>query len=350
MNVLSFVSGLLHCSELPCASNFCCHGPPPPSCITVTCNDHHDDHCGWNFCDFSGCCHGHAPCYCPGTRIETDRGEVAIEALRIGDRVATLDGGFEPIRWIGRRSYAGRFVAGRRDLLPVTIRAGALGEGLPRRDLRVSPNHALYLEGCLIPASALVNGISVVQARGDDEVDYIHVELERHAAILAEGAPAESYLDDDCRNLFHNADEYAALYPGETLRVVTPFAPRAADGFLVEAVRRRIAELAGAAAVTEDAGSLDGFVDGVVAGEVVGWARNPEHPDAPVCLDVLVDGAPVATVLANRYREDLSAAGIGSGAHAFAIRLPDPTVDPLHIEVRRSADQRALPRAIKAAA
>ena len=185
------------------------------------------------------------PCYCPGTMILTDRGEAPIEALAIGDRVVTARGALEPIRWIGRRSYAGRFLAGKRHLLPVTIRAGALGGGLPRRDLRVSPLHAMFLDGVLVPAGQLVNGSTIRQEPDCQLVHYIHLELIRHDIVLAEGAPSETFLDDDSRGMFHNAREYDALYPGAP----APggfCAPRVESGFALEAIRRRLAAVAGA--------------------------------------------------------------------------------------------------------
>ena len=181
-----------------------------------------------------------APCYCRGTLIRTEQGEVPVEALQIGDRLVTASGAVRPVKWIGRRAYGGRLTSGNRDVLPVLIRAGALGEGLPVRDLWVSPLHAMYLDGLLIPAKSLVNGHSIVQAGSVQSVEYLHVELETHDVILAEGAPSETFVDDDSRGMFLNAGEYARLYPGER-SPARYCAPRVEDGALLEAVWQRLA-------------------------------------------------------------------------------------------------------------
>lgn len=139
-------------------------------------------------------------------------GEMAVENLAIGDLVATLDGPM-PIKWIGRRSYLGHFTRGNKAVLPVCISAGALADGVPCRDLWVSPKHALLLDGTLIPAGVLVNGTSIVQAREVEAMEYFHIELDRHGILIAEGVLAESFVDDNCRGIFHNAHEHAALYP-----------------------------------------------------------------------------------------------------------------------------------------
>jgi hypothetical protein len=178
-------------------------------------------------------------CYTPGTLILTPCGEVAVERLAIGDIVVTASREKRRIKWIGHRSYAGRFLAANRNVQPIRFRAGSLGEGLPRRDLRVSPRHAMFLDGLLIPAACLTNGSTITQERGLERVDYLHIELDRHDVILAEGAPSESFLDDDSRGAFHNAAEYADLYP-EAPAPGRFCASLVENGPLLDAIRRRL--------------------------------------------------------------------------------------------------------------
>ena len=184
-------------------------------------------------------------CYCQGTLIETAQGERSVETLAIGDVVVTASGERRPIRWIGRRSYAGPFLAANPGLQPVRVSAGALGKGLPRRDLLVSPSHAMVLDGLLVPARCLANGVTIAQERGLARLDYYHVELDSHDVLLAEGAPSESFLDDDSRGLFHNAAEWEAAHPGQPRAPAAYCAPRVESGFALEAIRRRLADVAG---------------------------------------------------------------------------------------------------------
>ena len=183
-------------------------------------------------------------CYCTGTHIATPQGEVNVEELQIGDLVTTADGRAEKVRWIGRRSYSGRFLTGRRHLLPIRFAAGSLGDGLPRRDLLVSPSHAMLLDGLLVPADALVDGRGITQMMATKQVEYVHIELDRHEAILAEGAASETFVDDDSRMLFQNASEYALLYPHEPPPAAPSWcAPRVTHGYALEKLRRRIRAL-----------------------------------------------------------------------------------------------------------
>ncbi len=182
------------------------------------------------------------PCYCPGTLILTANGETPVEDLRIGDNVITASGQHQPIKWLGNRSYAGRFLAANPNVQPIRFRAGSLGSGLPRRDLLVSPDHAMFLDGVLIPARCLVNGSTIVRDRVE-RVDYFHVELDSHDVLLAEGAPSESFMDDNSRGMFHNAAEYAALYP-DALAPSGFCASRVESGRQLEAIRQRLVAIA----------------------------------------------------------------------------------------------------------
>jgi hypothetical protein len=195
----------------------------------------------------------------------TDRGEVPVEELAIGDRVATRNG-LRPIKWIGRRGYDGRFIRGNRDALPIVVRAGALAEGVPARDLWLSPSHALFIDDVLVEAEYLVNGLSIVQAEAVDRVEYFHLEFEGHEVILAEGAPAESYVECDNRRGFHNAHEFTALYPNDARPAFCP--PRLEAGTAALAtIRERLFERA----------------------ELLGYRTTPD-PD----LHLVVDGRVVA--------------------------------------------------------
>ncbi len=153
-------------------------------------------------------------CFCRGTLILSDRGGVPVEDLVIGDPVMTLSGAPRPIKWIGKRAYDGRFIAGSRAVLPIRIIAGALAEGVPARDLLVSPEHALYLHGRLVPARLLINGATIIQIENLDRLEYFHIELDGHDVIIAEGAAIESFVDCDNRRMFQNWSEFAVLYPG----------------------------------------------------------------------------------------------------------------------------------------
>ncbi len=137
------------------------------------------------------------PCFAAGTLVLTEAGERPVETLAPGDVVRTASGRRAPVGWVGRREVD---LAG--GPAPVRIAAGALAPGVPRRELLLSPDHALLLGGVLVPARLLVNGASIARQQGLRRITYVHVELDRHDALLAEGAAAESFLDTGNRGQF----------------------------------------------------------------------------------------------------------------------------------------------------
>ncbi len=289
------------------------------------------------------------PCYCRGTRILTDAGEVAVEALQIGDRLITYSGQVRPLIWIGRRSYAGAYVPGNHEVLPICIRAGALADDVPKRDLFVSPLHALYLENMLVPAASLINGDSIVQRDTSEQVDYFHLELDTHDVIFAEGAPAESFVDDDSRPMFQNAVEYRRLYPDAADRPARYCAPRLEGGPLLEDIRAHLTARAHAAHRPPDHETttiaLQGRLDLVERARICGWARNAAEPGRPVRLIVFDNAIAIGEVLAKGERPDLTAAGYGH--HAFEFFIPGGLSPSLRhcIEVRCAQTRQMLPNA-----
>lgn len=179
-------------------------------------------------------------CFARGTMILTENGEHPVEALSIGDRVVTFCGKARPIKWVGRRSYKGAFLLRHSDMWPIRVAAGALAPAVPRRHLYLSAHHALFLDGLLIPVECLVNGGSITRCDCPDEIAYFHIELESHDVIMAEGAAAETFVDCGNRGIFHNACEFALLYPAEEARRQGFWAPRVEAGGELEAVRRRL--------------------------------------------------------------------------------------------------------------
>ena len=154
-------------------------------------------------------------CFTKGTLIATSTGERLVETLAIGDTVTLAHGGSAAIKWIGRQSIPLSHAL-TDESLPVLIRAGALGENIPTQDLYVSPDHAMLFDGTLIHARALINGDSIIQLGSwSGDLEYYHIETDRHEIILANGAPAETFIDNESRQRFDNAAEYEALYPKE---------------------------------------------------------------------------------------------------------------------------------------
>jgi hypothetical protein len=184
---------------------------------------------------------GNVMCFCAGTRIATPTGCRAVETLAIGDRVLTAEGRAVPVNWIGRQTVATRFGPAER-LMPVRFAAGSLGNGLPQSDLTVTADHGMLIEGVICHAGALVNGTTIacvpLSEMGETYTVY-HIETEAHEIILANGAPAETFIDNVSRRVFDNFTEFEALY-GEVPEMDELDYPRAMSA---RQVPQRIKEL-----------------------------------------------------------------------------------------------------------
>src|SRR5829696_4130978 len=155
------------------------------------------------------------PCFLRGTNILTSKGEAHVEDLVIGDLVVTVDGEAMPIRWVGRNLFKKTGTrAWPQNVQPIRVSRFAIDDETPHADLYLSPKHALYVDGVLIPVENLINGMSVRPAtpEGMDVVEYFHIELETHEVIFAEGTPVETFLVTNDRERFANFVEYERLY------------------------------------------------------------------------------------------------------------------------------------------
>ncbi|MDJ0629414.1 MAG: Hint domain-containing protein [Rhodobacter sp.] len=148
-------------------------------------------------------------CFLEGTVIGTVDGGQPVELLQPGDRLVTADGRETTVKWVARQAIDPRLTHPAK-VNPICIRAGALGEGVPQRDLYVTADHAVELHGVLYNAGALVNGRSIYRVPNmplEKPITYYHIETDAHELLLAEGCPAESYIDYATRDAFDNADE-----------------------------------------------------------------------------------------------------------------------------------------------
>ena len=200
-----------------------------------------------------------APCFCAGTLILTDRGERVVEALEVGDLVVTRQDGVDtllPIRWLGHRRVVVAQHPEAEHVDPICIARDAIAPGVPARDLHVSPDHALHLDGMLIQARQLVNGMTITRDAGRAVVTYHHVELDRHAILIADGMPCESYLDGGNRGQFDSQGIVVPLHP-PIMDDAQPCASLVTDAARVRPVWQRLVERAHAAGHVAPAPELE---------------------------------------------------------------------------------------------
>jgi hypothetical protein len=192
-------------------------------------------------------------CFAAGTCILTEAGQVAVEDLHVGEYVLTVRQGTpvpRKILWTGKRSLDATRHPAPEEIRPIRIYAGALAPGLPERDLRLSPRHALFIDDVLVEARALVNDATVVQEHGTDRVSYHHIELATHDVVLAEGVAAETFLDTGGRDSFAGG-AVTTLHPDfKTLDNGGFCAPLIGEGETLTAIRQRLLDRAEALGFT----------------------------------------------------------------------------------------------------
>ena len=153
-------------------------------------------------------------CFAEGTMIATPSGETMVQELQVGDVVLTANDRCVPVKWIGRQTVSTRFGPADR-LMPVRFASGSLGNGLPHTDLTVTADHGMLVDCVICHAGALVNGTTILRVplseMGESYTVY-HIETEEHEIILANGAEAETFIDNVSRRAFDNFAEFEALY------------------------------------------------------------------------------------------------------------------------------------------
>ena len=180
-------------------------------------------------------------CFMQGTGIAAPNGSIPVEDLKIGQCILANDGRTVAVKWIGKHSVTTRFFAAQNP--PVRIRAGAFGAGVPHSDLVVTADHGMVIDGLVINASALVNGGTIDWVPGTElpaVVTYYHIETEAHDVILANGAPAETFMDAAGRGAFDNHQEYLDLYGVERIIPEMPRPRINAQRLLPAAIKARL--------------------------------------------------------------------------------------------------------------
>jgi hypothetical protein len=262
---------------------------------------------------------GGGPCFAEGTLIRTDRGDIPVQNLRPGARILSArTGRYERMTWLGRRALDAAAHPRPADVAAVRIRAGAFAPGRPTRDLRLSPDHAVFAEGVLVPIRYLLNGATVAQ-EPPGRITYFHVELEAHDVLFAEGLPAESYLDTGNRAAFDNAPGAVMLTADFARRVwdARGCAPLATGGGVIERVAARLAARAAA----------------------LGWRRS----GLPL-LQVRAGGMPLATTWRGPHCRVVLPAGTDVVRLDAIARLPDGATRPAALALAAlRLDRAAIP-------
>jgi hypothetical protein len=278
-------------------------------------------------------------CFAGGTRIMTAAGFQPIEGLQIGQHVVVAGSAkdisaspaFRRIVWIGHCHIDLNRHAMPALVRPIRIVANAFADGMPVRDLLVSPDHAIAVNGILIQARLLLNDATIVRDDRLQRVEYYHLELDQHDLVLAEGLPTESYLDTGNRGVFENADTPLVLHPDfaasdqQARRELLSCIPFAADAARVEPEWRRLAARASRlgyairqpATVTDPAVHLE--IDGRVYRPVSGADQRHVFVLPRGSASVRIKSRATAPCDVSPWVEDRRRLGVAVGRIAFSV-------------------------------
>jgi hypothetical protein len=240
-------------------------------------------------------------CFARGTRLLTSTGEVLVEALQPGMPMVANEGTVASVKWIGRRRIDLTTHPRPETVAPIRIRRDAFADNMPHSDLLVSPDHAIYVDGKLICARQLINGTTIRQEKGWTVVEYFHVELDAHTILLAEGLPAESYLNTGNQGFFANLDVPLTLHPDVTdasaypTREASSCAPFVWDEGNVLPVWQRLADRA--AALGEPVPQFDTTTDPALHIIANGRSVQPLYGENGLYIFPLPKGATEVRVL-----------------------------------------------------
>jgi hypothetical protein len=188
-------------------------------------------------------------CFAKGSLIAAQSGSVAVEKLKVGDKVLTVTGQYETIKWVGHRRVNCNKHSRPTEAWPVRVSKDAFGAGMPNQDLYLSPAHSVYVYGHLVPIIHLVNDVTIVQEERPTVI-YYHIELDHHSVIYAQGLPSETFLDSTNRKFFMtassnvttlaDADEEFSELAGREKYLANCFAPFVTEGPVLEAIYEKL--------------------------------------------------------------------------------------------------------------
>ncbi|MDE2517581.1 MAG: Hint domain-containing protein [Rhodospirillales bacterium] len=272
------------------------------------------------------------PCYVSGSRIRAVTGYMDVEDIVAGDQLIALRDGeevVETVTWVGHRSVDRSRDPAPEYSAPVRIRKDAIAAGQPSRDLLVSPEHCIFIDGKFFPARTLVNGGTIVNERDARHVTFHHIETERHSVLLAEDLPAESFLNTGNRNELIGSDEPLVLHPRFAVNPTAErwntdaAAPLARTNEEIEPVWRRLMERSESMGYVPPSVRTD--TDAALRAQAHGRVIRPVSDGADRVVFVL-PAATESVVLSSRFAIPADLPGFSTDNRRLGVRVRAITV------------------------